>query len=69
MSTKSVTEIAGVLTNTVKQAAARTGLSERSIWSAIAQKRLKSVRIGGRVLIPERALRLFLDLGEASDGK
>jgi excisionase family DNA binding protein len=64
MSIKTITPGENVLTNTVRQAAVRIGLSERSIWSAISQRRLSSVRIGTRVLIPEDALRSFLGLRE-----
>lgn len=64
MSMEIVTQESTVLTNSVKQAAIRTGLSERSIWSAIAQRKLRAVRVGGRVLVPEEALRLFVGLKE-----
>jgi excisionase family DNA binding protein len=66
MSSETVTLPEPVLTNTVKQAAIRTGLSERTLWLAISRKQLKSVRIGGRVLIPEQALRSFLGLQAAT---
>lgn len=69
MSIETVTNIDRVLTNTVRQAAARCGLSERSIWTAIAQQRLGAVRVGGRVLIPEDSLRSFLGLTEAGNGE
>ncbi len=59
MSTETVTK---TLTNSVKQAASRAGLSERSIRLAISDGRLRTVRIGTRVLIPESALRSFLGL-------
>jgi len=63
MSSKSVTSSEGILTNTVKQAAVRTGLSERTLWDAIAKKKLRATRVGGRVLIPEESLRKFLGVG------
>lgn len=59
MSNKTVTS---PLTNTVKEAASRTGLSERTIWQAITDRKLRVVRIGTRVLIPEESLRSFLGL-------
>ncbi|MGA3126067.1 MAG: excisionase family DNA-binding protein [Candidatus Korobacteraceae bacterium] len=61
--TKTVTS---TLTNTVKEAASRTGLSERSIWQAITDRKLNIVRVGSRVLIPEEALRTFLGLKSGS---
>jgi excisionase family DNA binding protein len=63
VSSKSVTQ---PLTNTIKEAASRTGLSERTIWQAIADHRLDTVRVGGRVLIPEESLRKFVGLGARS---
>src|SRR5882757_1352888 len=68
-SSKTVADIDRPLTNSIKQAAVRSGLSERSLWAAIAQHKLNSIRIGGRVLIPENALRSFLGLKEDSDEK
>lgn len=66
MSSKTVTH---TLTSTVKEAAARTGLSERTIWQAITDGKLSVVRVGTRVLIPEESLRSFLGLkGGSSEG-
>jgi excisionase family DNA binding protein len=65
VSIKNVTESEPILTNTVKRAADRSGLSERSIWNAIAEQKLKAIRVAGRVLIPEEALRSFLGLKQA----
>lgn len=64
MSSKTVTQRDEVLTNTVRQTGSRTGLSERSIWKAISQGKLHAVRVGGRVLVPEKSLRSFLGLLE-----
>lgn len=61
---ETVTQHRSILTNTVEQTASRTGLSERSIWKAIAEGRLSVVRVAGRVLIPEESLRVFLGLQE-----
>jgi excisionase family DNA binding protein len=69
MSSKSVTRSEGILTNTVKQAAARTGLSERTLWDAIAKKTLRATRVGGRVLIPEESLRKFLGMRDKRRGE
>ncbi len=66
MSSKSVTSSTEILTNTVKQAAVRTGLSERTLWDAIAKKKLSATRVGGRVLIPEESLRRFLGMRDGS---
>jgi excisionase family DNA binding protein len=69
MSSKTVTPMEGILTNTVKQAAIRTGLSERTLWDAIAKQRLRATRVGSRVLIPEQSLKAFLGLREVKDGR
>ena len=66
MSSKTVTR---PLTNTIKDAAARTGLSERTIWQAINDGRLEAVRVGTRVLIPEEGLRAFLGIGGSVTSK
>jgi excisionase family DNA binding protein len=69
MSSKTVTPEPSFLTNTVEQTAKRTGLSERSIWKAISDGRLDSVRVGGRVLVPEESLRSFLGLKQEQKGR
>jgi excisionase family DNA binding protein len=57
------------LTTTVKDAARRTGLSERTIWQAITDRKLSTIRVGTRVLIFEESLRAFLGLkGGSSEG-
>jgi excisionase family DNA binding protein len=63
MSNKTVTQ---TLTCTVKEAATRTGLSERTIWQAITDRKLSVVRVGTRVLIHEESLRSFLGLNSGS---
>ena len=65
MSSKTVTR---QLTCTVKEAASRTGLSERTIWQAITDRKLSVIRVGTRVLIPEESLRSFLGLKKGQAG-
>jgi excisionase family DNA binding protein len=48
------------LSYTIKEAAQSTGLSQRFLWYAIAEGRLKSVKVGGRRLILARHLDDFL---------
>jgi hypothetical protein len=67
MSTKNVTELplwaaSQRLTWSVRESALACGLSERSLWSAIARGNLPVTRIGGRTLIPDKALREFLGI-------
>jgi len=54
------------LSYTLREAAQTTGLSVRFLCYAIADRRLKSVKVGGRRLIPARALEDFVNRG--SDG-
>jgi excisionase family DNA binding protein len=48
----------------IDDAAAISRLSRNTLYNHINAGRLKSVRIGGRRLIPETALREFLQIGE-----
>jgi excisionase family DNA binding protein len=48
------------LSYTLREAADTTGLSVRFLCYAIADGRLKSVKVGGRRLIPARALEDFI---------
>jgi|CZKY01.1.fsa_nt_gi excisionase family DNA binding protein len=50
------------LTLGVAQGAAASGLSKRFLWDEIKAGRLRTVRIGRRVLIPVGALKEFLKL-------
>ena len=48
----------------VEQFAARTSLSTRSIWKLLQEKRLPSLRVGGRRLLPvDEALEAIRGLG------
>ncbi len=48
----------------VEQFAARTSLSTRSIWKLLQEKRLPSLRVGGRRLLPvDEAMEAIRGLG------
>jgi excisionase family DNA binding protein len=47
---------------TVDEAAASLGLSRPTIWRMIQRRKLQSVKVGGRRLIPVAALRALLGL-------
>jgi len=62
------TEVKGImnlakLSYTIQEAAHSTGLSPRFLCYAIADGRLKSVKVGARRLIPARALEDFINRG------
>jgi excisionase family DNA binding protein len=44
----------------VRETAAATGLSERSVWKLIERRELESVRVGRRRLVPVDAIRKLL---------
>lgn len=54
------------LSYTLKEAAESTGLSIRFLCYAIADGRLRSVKVGGRRLIPARRLEEFILSGGES---
>lgn len=56
------------ITLSLRQAAQESGLSQRTLQYAIAEGRLRSVRVGRRRLVPVTALQSFLLHGEASTG-
>ncbi len=56
------------ITLTLKRASDESGLSVRTLHDAIAQGRVKTVRVGKRRLIPVRALEDFLFRGKEVDG-
>ena len=58
-----VPEPAQRLAYSVREAVALTGLSRSSIYVLLVQKKLLSVRIGGRRLIPHEALIALLNEG------
>lgn len=45
----------------IKKAAAAIGMSERWLWSRIAERALPSIRLGNRVLIDASDLRAFVE--------
>jgi excisionase family DNA binding protein len=48
----------------IRGAAEATSLSERSLWLAIREGKLRALRIGGRTLIATRDLEAFLGIGQ-----
>ena len=44
----------------VSEVAYRLGVTERKVWSLIAEGRLRTVRLDGRRLVPAAALREFI---------
>lgn len=52
------------LTYSIKETCRVTSLSRSTIYKAIADQRLRTVRVGGRTLVPAENLRSFL-AGEA----
>jgi hypothetical protein len=46
----------------VRQSAQVSGVRERFLWKAIAEKRLVPLRVSGRVLIADKELRKFLGI-------
>jgi excisionase family DNA binding protein len=54
------------ITLTLKRAAEESGLSVRTLYNIMGTGELPSVRVGGRRLIPARALEKFLLRGEGS---
>jgi excisionase family DNA binding protein len=54
------------LAHSVNNAATISGLSRTTLYHHIREGRLHSVLVGGRRLIPDKALRDLLQLGEAS---
>lgn len=49
------------LTYTVKDASSAIGVGKSTIWKAIADGKLKAVKLGTRTLIPGAALRAWMD--------
>ena len=47
---------------TVTEAAQMSGLSARSLWSALASGKLQAVRSTGRTLIPRGSLLRYLEI-------
>jgi excisionase family DNA binding protein len=45
----------------VPEAAAAIGVSSRTLWTYVKRKRLKTFRLGTRVLVPADELRRFID--------
>jgi len=62
MTTKTVTEGVTRLAWPIPHASQATGLSERSLWAAIARGDLGSIKVGRRRLIPDADLRRFLKI-------
>jgi excisionase family DNA binding protein len=58
-----VSEPAQRLAYSIREAAALTGLSRSTIYVLLGQKKLLSLRVGGRRLIPHDALVALLDQG------
>jgi hypothetical protein len=54
------------LTYNAREAAAAVGVSERSIWAAIADGRLKTCKAFGRTLITTTSLKALLGVEETS---
>ena len=52
------------LTYSIKETCRVTSLSRSTVYKAIADQRLRIIRVGGRTLIPAESLRGFL-AGEA----
>jgi excisionase family DNA binding protein len=51
----------GALTLTVPEAGRRLGLSRNGAYEAAARGDLPTVRIGGRIFVPTRAIEAMLD--------
>ena len=60
------------LVRTVPEAAQLVGVSARTYYAAAARGEVPAIRIGRRLVVPEAALRRFLDsgglAGESNDG-
>ena len=50
------------LTYTILEAAAATGIGRSSLYKAIGEGRLFSIKVAGRRLIPAHSLKAFLSL-------
>lgn len=50
----------------IREACETTSLGRTTLYSHIAAGRLRTVRVGGRTIIPAEALRSFLKLEERS---
>ena len=51
-----------------KEAAAILGLGTRTIWTLTKRGELRSIKVGGRMLIPKSAIEEFLDGGVRNYG-
>lgn len=49
------------LAYSIREAVTATSLSKTTLYSAIAEQRLRAVRIGGRTVIPAESLIAFLN--------
>lgn len=56
------------LAYSIDEAAAALSLSRNSVKELVYQQRLKSVRVGRRVLIPRWAIDQFLNVGDEPSG-
>lgn len=50
----------GLATYTIKQAAEQLGVGERSVYDALAEKRIPHIRFGRRYVIPRAAFDRWL---------
>jgi hypothetical protein len=49
------------LADSVPETAFRLGICQASVWKLIKEEKIKSVKIGGRRVVPREAQRAFLD--------
>jgi excisionase family DNA binding protein len=66
MSTASTPLRPGIKMHSVSAASEQSDLSRSTLYNFIKDGRLKTVKVGGRRLIPDAALRELLQIGETA---